>query len=79
MKKQYSPEFKAAIAALHWEDGKTYAEIAEENKISMNAIQRWAKQYSPAVNEQGEKITNQYVDDLKAKNAELERDNRILR
>ena len=31
------------------------------------------------MNEQGEEITNQYVDDLKAKNAELERDNRILR
>lgn len=67
MKKQYSPEFRAAIAALHLEDGKTYAEIAEENKISLSAIQRWAKQYSPAGNEQGEKITNQYVDELKAK------------
>lgn len=40
MKKHYSSEFKAAIAALRWEDGKTYAKIAEENKISISAIQR---------------------------------------
>ena len=69
----YSPEQKAAIAALHWD------EISRENKISISAVRRWVREYSPAVNDNGEKITKKTVSELEARIAELEQDNQILR
>lgn len=68
----YSPEQKAAIAALHWDEKQTLSQISRENKISISAVRRWVREYSPAVSDNGEKITKKTV-------SELEQDNQILR
>lgn len=75
----YSPEQKVAIAALHWDEKQTLSQISRENKISISAVRRWVREYSPAVNDNGEKITKKTVSELAARIAELEQDNQILR
>ena len=78
-RKYYSPEQKASIAALHWDENQTLSQISRENNISISAVRRWVREYSPAVNENGEKITKKIVSDLESRIAELEQDNQILR
>ncbi|WP_210139634.1 transposase [Staphylococcus sp. GDY8P120P] len=75
----YSPEQKAAIAALYWDEKQTLSQISRENKISISVVRRWVREYSPAVNDNGEKITKKTVSELEARIAELEQDNQILR
>ena len=45
----------------------------------LSAVRRWVREYSPAVNDNGEKITKKTVSELEARIAELEQDNQILR
>lgn len=75
---QYDETFKKNIVALH-QNGKTQTELSKEYGISVSAISRWIKLYSEVRVDDNTVMTAKQIKELQKRNAQLEKENIILK
>ena len=76
--KKYSEEFKKTIVTLY-QSGKTYSEIQKEYGVSSSTLSNWVRKYSQVQVDDDTLLTAQQVKALQRRNAELEKENLILK
>lgn len=75
----YDDEFKRTIVNLYQNGGKTQAALCQEYGISQTALTRWIKRYLTVEIGDGEVLTATQVKKLQKRNAQLEKENLILK
>ena len=76
--KKYDEDFKKSLVTLH-QSGKTQSQLCREYGVSESALSRWIKQYSTVQTEDGEVLTVKQIKELQKRNAQLEKENLILK
>ena len=76
--KKYDEDFKKSLVTLY-QSGKTQSQLCREYGVSESALSRWIKQYSTVQTEDGEVLTVKQIKELQKRNAQLEKENLILK
>lgn len=77
-KNVYDEDFKRLIVSLY-QNGKTQTQLSKDYGISLNAINKWVKQYSEIKAEDGNVFIAKQIKELQKRNAQLEEENQILK
>ena len=77
-KNVYDEDFKRLIVSLY-QNGKTQTQLSKDYGISLNAINKWVKQYSEIKAEDGNVFIAKQTKELQKRNAQLEEENQILK
>ena len=77
-KNYYDEDFKKSIVSLY-HNGKSQTQLSKEYRISLSAINKWVKRYSQIKTEDGDIFTAQQIKELQKRNAQLEKENLILK
>ena len=77
-KNVYDEDFKRLIVSLY-QNGKTQTQLSKDYGISLNAINKWVKQYSEIKAEDGNVFIAKQIKELQKRMAQLEEENQILK
>lgn len=81
--KRYDPELKKKILRLHLEEGRTIRSLTDEYKLGTGTLKYWLNHNREecATNTETEDHSREYaiIQELKKRNAELEKENRFLK
>ena len=77
-KNVYDEDCKRLIVSLY-QNGKTQTQLSKDYGISLNAINKWVKQYSEIKAEDGNVFIAKQIKELQKRNAQLEEENQILK
>lgn len=75
---KYSEKFKKTIVTLYQSE-KIYANIKKECGVSSSALSNWIRKYSQVQVDEDTVLTTQQIKALQRRNAELEKENLILK
>ncbi len=75
---KYDEDFKKSLVSLH-QNGKTQTRLCKEYGVSQSAPGKWVRQYSTVEMDNGDALTAKQVKELQKRNAQLEKENLILK
>lgn len=76
--KRFDDDYKKSLVSLH-QNSKSQSQLAKEYDVSQTALGKWITQYSTVEVNDGEVLTAKQVKELQKRNAQLEKENLILK
>ena len=75
---KYDEDFKKSLVTLY-QNGKTQTQLCKEYGVSQSALAKWVKQYFTVEMDDGDVLTAKQLKELQKRNAQLEKENLILK